>query len=344
MGGKTFGGDARRRAESAGVSPKSARRWGVLLAGGDGMRLRELTRFICGDERPKQFCPLMGERTLLEEARERAERSIDASRLLYSVTRTHESHYRRELADTGSHRIVQPSNRGTAPAVISALLHVFDRDEDAVVAFLPCDHYYSEERRFTEALDAAFAVAEGQRERVVLLGAEPDGPEVEYGWIELGGLVGETAASVYGVRGFQEKPPLPMAEHLFRSGSLWNTFVMVGHVAAFLEMTAQSVPGLMEVLRSGYRPAGGARETRIADGVYERITPTDFSRQVLTPGAKRLVAMGLGEVDWNDLGDPERVISTLVSRGAELPEWARRWRKSAARAVAAGGEAAAAVA
>ncbi len=205
------------------------------------------------------------------------------------------------------------------------------------MAFLPCDHYYSEEGRFTEALDAAFEAAEARRDCVVLLGAAPSGPEVEYGWIELGGMVAGPAAGVRRVRGFQEKPPLPTAEHLFRSGSLWNTFVMVGHVGAFLDMAAEAAPGLMEALRSGYAPARGARETRIADWVYERITPTDFSRQVLTPGARKLVALGLGDVEWNDLGDPERVISTLVGRGAELPEWAHRWRKSAARA--AGGEA-----
>lgn len=45
-------------------------------AGGDGVRLRGLTRFICGNNRPKQFYPLLGECTLLEETRERAERSI----------------------------------------------------------------------------------------------------------------------------------------------------------------------------------------------------------------------------------------------------------------------------
>ncbi len=329
-----FGGGTHRRAEMAKASPKSSRRWGVLLAGGDGTRLRQLTRFICGDERPKQFCPLLGGRTLLAEARRRAERSIDARRLLYSVTRTHENHYARELADCGSLRIVQPSNRGTAPAIVLALLHLLDRDNDAVVAFLPCDHYYSEEGRFTEALDAAFAVAEARRDCVVLLGAEPRGPEVEYGWIELGGLVTETGASVYRVRGFQEKPPLPMAEHLFRSGSLWNTFVMVGHVSAFLEMVAQSVPGLLEMLRAAHAPARGAPETRIADSVYERITPTDFSRHVLAPGAQRLVALGLGDVEWNDLGDPERVILTLASRRTKLPGWAHRWRKSTAPAVA----------
>jgi len=55
---------------------RSPHRWGIILAGGDGVRLRSLTRFICGDDRPKQFCPPLGEGTLLANAWERAERSM----------------------------------------------------------------------------------------------------------------------------------------------------------------------------------------------------------------------------------------------------------------------------
>ena len=67
------------------------KRWGLILAGGDGVRLRPLTRFISRDERPKQFCSLYGgETTLLEQARRRAQRSIGANQILYSLNREHE--------------------------------------------------------------------------------------------------------------------------------------------------------------------------------------------------------------------------------------------------------------
>ena len=55
------------------VPPLSAppRLWGVVLAGGEGVRLRALARQICGDERPKQYLPLFGDRTLLRETLDR---------------------------------------------------------------------------------------------------------------------------------------------------------------------------------------------------------------------------------------------------------------------------------
>jgi hypothetical protein len=43
----------------------------VILAGGDGVRLRSMTRSIAGDERPKQFCALVGPDALLTETRRR---------------------------------------------------------------------------------------------------------------------------------------------------------------------------------------------------------------------------------------------------------------------------------
>ena len=321
-----IGGNTQWRG-SAGAEASAPHRWGVILAGGDGIRLRPLTRFICGDDRPKQFCPLLGESSLVQEARQRAERSIYPEQILYSVTRAHEDYYVRDLVDRTSQRIVQPGNKGTAPAILSALLCISQMDPDAIVAILPCDHYYSRESVFTSSLESAFAIAEGRIGSIVLLGAPPKAPEVEYGWIELGEAVAGSHGDVFHVKGFQEKPPLPVAERLLRSGSLWNTFVMVGHVNAFLDLASASVPGLLQALRPARFCLDGGSETRIPECLYDQIAPTDFSRQVLSPGARRLVTMPLGELEWNDLGDPDRVLSTLLASELDLPKWAVQWRR-----------------
>ncbi len=324
--GEGSGEGSRRRQAHRAVSPKSAeRRWGVVLAGGDGIRLRGLTRFICGDDRPKQFCRILGDRTLLEDARQRAERSVRPERILYSVTRAHHDYYARDLAGQALRRIVQPCNKGTAPAILYTLLHIFEMDPDAIVAILPSDHSFRHESVFTEALESAFAIAAADSKSVVLLGAQPSNAETEYGWIEVGAEVRPSHPEVFHVTGFHEKPGRPAAERLLRSGCLWNTFVMAGHVKAFLDMAEAVVPALVEALRAAPVFPTSDSEKRAADLFYRQIEPADFSRQVLAPAAKRLVALRLGNAGWNDLGDPDRVLSTLLERDS-LPAWAMRWQ------------------
>jgi len=71
---------------------------GIILAGGNGTRLSSLTRTLAGDDRPKQFCRLIGDATLLEQTRRRARLLIAPERFLTVVTRQHERFYVPALA------------------------------------------------------------------------------------------------------------------------------------------------------------------------------------------------------------------------------------------------------
>lgn len=302
------------------TSVAPGKRWGVILAGGDGTRLQRLTRLICGDDRPKQFCPLVGNDTLLEQTRKRAERSIPWEQILFPLTRSHRAFYLQEPGIRPSQRIVQSANKGTAPPILYSLLSIEQNDKEAIVAILPCDHHYSDEQTFTAALESAFDIAAHHTGSVVLLGAHPLGPEVEYGWIELGPSAGSAS---FQVRGFCEKPSFQVARELLERGSLWNTFVMVGHVRSFLEMVDAALKGLVEAFRKSQVWAGA--EVHIADSLYDDIHSVDFSREVLSVQTRRLVALQLGRAGWSDLGHPERVMAVLQAAALE-PWWMKEWQ------------------
>src|SRR6185369_11465420 len=100
-------------------------RWAVILAGGDGTRLQSMTRVITGDNRPKQFVPVIGGSTLLNQTRRRVALSIEPSRTMIVLTQKHQRFYQslREEIPRGL-LPEQPENKGTAPAILYALLRV----------------------------------------------------------------------------------------------------------------------------------------------------------------------------------------------------------------------------
>jgi mannose-1-phosphate guanylyltransferase len=317
-------------------SKSSSRRWGVILAGGEGTRLSRLTRFICGDDRPKQFCPLLGQCTLLEQTRQRAQRIIPREHTLVALTRSHSCFYEDDLAVRLGCNIVQPGNKGTAPPLLYSLLSIAQADPGALVAVLPCDHHYSDETAFDAALESAFDAARAWSDNVVLVGAQPDSPEPEFGWIELGSSAGQRPDGVlhrdlYHVGGFREKPSVQVAQELMNRGSVWNTFVMVGHVRAFLDMFESAVPELLDAFQDVQAWNGG--ETHIGESLYQRIVTVDFSRHVLSVEPRRLLALRAGPMGWNDLGHPDRVLAVLRQNGAQ-PWWLPQWQLSATSAVA----------
>jgi mannose-1-phosphate guanylyltransferase len=300
-------------------------RWGVILAGGDGVRLRPLTRFICRDERPKQFCPLYGGATLLEHAFARAGHSIPAGQVVVSLNRAHQEFYlRTPLEFPPQRRVVQPCNRGTAPAILSSLLVIGQDDPAATVAVFPSDHYYSDENVITAAVERAFDLAHAEPDSLVLVGATPDGPEVEYGWIEIGAAAGRKPDS-FRVANFLEKPSVQMARVLLERNALWNTFVMVGRILTFVEMICSAMPGLLRMFHDSLIRRVPGEEIRIVDSLYAGLPPADFSRRILSLETGRLIVHRLGRVTWSDLGDCDRATAALSRCGVE-PEWAKSWR------------------
>jgi mannose-1-phosphate guanylyltransferase len=163
----------------------------ILLAGGEGKRLASLTRAITGDSTPKQFCPLVGNESMFERTRTRVSSLINADRIISVLRRTRERFYRAIVGETPSRNLViQPENRGTAPAILYALLRVAQLDSSARVAVFPCDHFVDDDREFMRHVELAVDATDSRPELTVLLGIAPDRPETSYGWIESGESVG----------------------------------------------------------------------------------------------------------------------------------------------------------
>ncbi len=302
--------------------PVKHRRAAIILAGGDGRRLSELTRRITGSSVPKQFCALFGEVTLLQMTRKRVALSMLPELTMFALNREHAPFFLPLLADVPRDNLVQqPQNLGTAPAILYSLLRLAEVAPDASVLLMPSDHYVGDETALMNHINLALATVEERSELTVLLGIVPEAPETGYGWIEPGRVLGVAQSKVRRVRRFWEKPSPEIARDLMASGCLWNSFVIVGRLSTLLGLFMVMMPELHTSF-SRIRPALGTRfEEGAVRKLYRDLHPADFSRQILEPLPMNLAVLPVADVGWSDLGEPGRVIQVLATLGV-CPLWA----------------------
>jgi mannose-1-phosphate guanylyltransferase len=298
--------------------------WALILAGGDGLRLRPLTRHISGDLRPKQYCPILDGETLLDATRRRAGLVVPETRHVIVVTRSHAPYYgylRDEMPS--QHLVVQPENRGTAPGILYPLLRIAAEAGDAPVVILPSDHHVSDEHVLAAHLREALVAVSERPEAIVVLGIGARGPETDYGWIEPATMpLPRTGPALFPIRRFWEKPSAPVAQCLLARGCLWNSFMMAGFVGTFLRLIEETIPSLLTDFAPLRSAATADEQARTCEAVYAGLSSTNFSERVLAPGTHRLVTLPVKDVRWSDWGHTSRVLATLRVAGSR-PSWLR---------------------
>jgi mannose-1-phosphate guanylyltransferase len=284
------------------MSDGNAKLWAIVLAGGQGTRLASLTRALYGTDLPKQYAVLAGSRSLLQATVDRILPLVPAERIVIVVGREHEALARDQLREwPGAELVVQPRNLDTGPGLILPLARIRSRDRSARVAVLPADHYISDQDAFLHAVDLGVLSCRMDAAAISLLGAEPDAPDTEYGWIVAGRRLG--TFGLRRVQRFVEKPALPLAEWLFRQGALWNTFVMVGAVEALWRLSSSHLP------RHAARMEACRRAVDLEEA-YASLPAANFSRAVLER-ADHLAVISL-RAGWSDWGTPRRVFQSLA--------------------------------
>ncbi len=254
--------------------------WAVIMAGGVGERFWPMSRRKC----PKQFLPIVGRRTMIQQTVGRLAGVVPASRRVV-VTHVEQARLARRQLPRVGHILAEPVGRNTAPCIAWATAFITKQDPDAVMVVVPADSYIPDTQKYRRVVREALALA--AREQVLItIGIEPTSPHTGYGYIELGERLNER---FWRARRFVEKPDRATAEQFLASGRYrWNAGMFVWSARTIAEAFQKYRPDLW-------------MEERALRRAYPKLEKISIDYAIMEKADNVVVANG--DFAWDDVGD-----------------------------------------
>jgi mannose-1-phosphate guanylyltransferase/mannose-6-phosphate isomerase len=267
----------------------------VLLSGGVGSRLWPVSR----EAHPKQFLPLVGELSMLQDT---LRRTVDLEAAAPIVVCNEEHRFMvaeqlRQIEVRASALILEPEGRNTAPAVALAALQAIAQDSEAVLLILPADHLIQQVEAFVAAVAKALPLAvEGQ---MMTFGVVPTQPETGYGYIKCGVALD---SDLYPLDRFVEKPDPETAKGYVTSGDyLWNSGMFLLGASAFLEELEKFSPDILAACREAMAKASKDMDFVRPDKAAFEACPSDSIDYAVMEKTEKGAVVAL-ECGWSDVG------------------------------------------
>ncbi|MGA0150661.1 MAG: mannose-1-phosphate guanylyltransferase/mannose-6-phosphate isomerase [Luminiphilus sp.] len=211
----------------------------VLLSGGVGSRLWPVSRAA----RPKQFLPLGGEGSMLQETLRRLS-GLECRPPMVVCNAEHRFMVAEQLRGESMappEIILEPAGRNTAPAIALAALQASQHDPQSLLLVLPADHHILAPRQFCDTV--VRAASEAREGRLMTFGVVPTRAETGYGYVRTGDSL---ATGLYDLAEFVEKPDIATAESYLAAGTyFWNSGMFLFRADRYLDELALHQPEML---------------------------------------------------------------------------------------------------
>ena len=221
----------------------------VILSGGSGTRLWPLSR----KEYPKQYLPLVGDNTMLQETILRLNGLDNLTDPIIICNADHRFLVAEQCQQIGIKNqtiLLEPVGRNTAPAITAAALQSLKDSDDSILLVLSADHVIQDINVFHKAINIASQQA--QSGKLATFGIVPTDANTGYGYIKPSK---ENSNGVYKVDEFVEKPNLKTAEfYLEQGGYLWNSGMFMFQARGFIDELSVHAPNIVCLLYTSPSP------------------------------------------------------------------------------------------
>jgi len=252
---------------------------------------------VSRDALPKQFLPLIGDKSTYQETLLRVRDAMFAPPIVITGPNFH-FFARRQAEEIGVDVtiIIEPMRRDSGPAIAAATMVASRRDPKAVVLALAADHIIPDVDAFRATCQAGRVAAEAGR--IVTFGIKPTEPKTNYGYILRGEMIGE---GVFAVKSFVEKPDAATAARYVREGYLWNSGNFLFRAAVLLSELKRLEPEMAASVDAAVATASNDLGfVRLESGAFSRATQKSIDYAVMEK--TDLAAVALGDFLWSDIG------------------------------------------
>ena len=282
----------------------------VILSGGSGTRLWPLSREL----HPKQFLPLVGEQTMLQDTVLRLE-GLGSGAPIVVCNAHHRFLVAEQLRAIGvpaGEIVLEPVGRNTAPAVAIAALAALagPAGEEAMLLVMPADHRIVDAAAFRAAVATGLAAAEAGQ--LVTFGVVPTAPETGYGYIRRA----EGSGPCYPIAQFVEKPDAARAAEYVASGDyLWNSGMFLFRARRYVQELAQFAPAMLAACQNALSEAHRDLDfVRLGVEAFGRC-PSDSIDYAVMEKTSAAVVVPL-DAGWSDVGSWSALQDSLPADGA----------------------------
>ncbi|MFP4212692.1 MAG: mannose-1-phosphate guanylyltransferase/mannose-6-phosphate isomerase [Desulfohalobiaceae bacterium] len=270
----------------------------AILCGGSGTRLWPVSRELY----PKQFLPLYGEKTLLQETLLRLQGLPDLGQPICVCGEEHRflvAEQVRALGFDPGAVVLEPEGRNTAPAAAVAALLAQDSDPGSLLLILPADHVLKDAYSFQQAVQTGIAAA--QAGALVTFGVVPDKPETGYGYIQKGAAWPDSE-QVFQVQSFVEKPDQDTARQYLDSGQyLWNSGMFLFKADKYLQELGSLAPRIKDCCSQAVQGATQDMDFLRLDSSSFRQCPSDSLDYAVMEKTSEAMVVPL-QAGWSDVG------------------------------------------
>lgn len=265
----------------------------ILLAGGAGTRLWPVSR----DALPKQFLPLIGDKSTYQETLLRVRDAMFAPPIVITGPNFHFfARCQAEEIGIDATIVIEPMRRDSGPAIAAATMVASRRDPKAVVLALAADHVIPDVDAFRATCQAGRVAAEAGR--IVTFGIKPTEPKTSYGYILPGEAIGD---GVCAVKSFVEKPDAETAARYVRDGYLWNSGNFLFRAAVLLSELKRLEPDMATAVDAAVANASSDLGfLRLESSAFSRAPQKSIDYAIME--RTDLAAVALGNFRWSDIG------------------------------------------